>query len=415
MTPDTEGFDAGAGNALTAVLEGGYAELVPVAPLFVDSPFRAYVDEHLYSRWEQVLTEAGADRMETHFEAYSDHRFTAVSEIIDRYNPPPCWVRLPWTPFRWEVEGSSVARSREGLSWLGPDGGATPLTQKLRQLDRRPGPWPMEQPVHRSLTEVEADLRQRPESFLTGESLGDPGSRWESASERDLRVEGCLTVWDRVRARYGHAMPAYVTGAWPTQLLLDTLGFESLMTGFLEAPEIVHEISRLGLPRNRDHWQAVRDAGVDVVHVSEYSWGGDISPDVYGELVAPYTREVIDFYRGFGFRVLLYVMGDVRPILDQIATQPFDALAIEEGRKGYDLDIGYVREVMGEDRVLYGNVPCMLVATGRPEEILAEVRRQIQVAGEGGRFVVSIGEPLPPGTPPERVRFFCDSTRLIAE
>ena len=99
MTPDTEGFDAGAGNALTAVLEGGYAELVPVAPLFVDSPFRAYVDEHLYSRWEQVLTEAGADRMETHFEAYSDHRFTAVSEII----PAGCGCRGRRSDGRWRA------------------------------------------------------------------------------------------------------------------------------------------------------------------------------------------------------------------------------------------------------------------------------------------------------------------------
>ena len=56
----------------------------------------------------------------------------------------------------------------------------------------------------------------------------------------------------------------------------------------------------------------------------------------------------------------------------------------------------------------------MQVVEGRPEDILAEVRRQIDVAGQSGRFVVSIGEPLPQGTSPERVRFFCDSTRLIS-
>jgi len=47
-------------------------------------------------------------------------------------------------------------------------------------------------------------------------------------------------------------------------------------------------------------------------------------------------------------------------------------------------------------------------------EIVGEVRRQIRVAGEGRRFAVSIGEPLPPGTPPERVRFFCDATHRRA-
>ena len=107
-------------------------------------------------------------------------------------------------------------------------------------------------------------------------------------------------------------------------------------------------------------------------------------------------------------------MGNIHGILDQIAEYPFDALAIEEGRKDYDLDVGVIRERLGDDRVLFGNVPCMQVVEGRPEDILAEVRRQIDVAGQSGRFVLSIGEPLPQGTSPERVRFFCDSTRLIA-
>jgi uroporphyrinogen-III decarboxylase len=107
-------------------------------------------------------------------------------------------------------------------------------------------------------------------------------------------------------------------------------------------------------------------------------------------------------------------MGNIHGVLDQIAAYPFDALAIEEGRKDYDLDVGEIRRRLGDERVLFGNVSCMQVVEGRPEEILAEVRRQIAVAGRSGRFVVSIGEPLPQGTPAERVRFFCDSTRLIS-
>lgn len=401
------------GNVLSAMFSGAEADFVPVAPLFVDCPFRGYVDERLYELWGNRLAAAGGDRIEVDFEDYADGRVEILCKVVDCHNSPPCWIRLPWTPFRQEVEGCSVARQASGLVWIDRDGCQTPLTEKLRRLDRRPGPWPMERPVSRGLDEVREILALRPESLVQPESLGDPGSRWESASEQDLRAEGCLTAWDRVRERYGHAMPAYVVGACPTQLLQDTMGFESLMIGFIEAPDVVHEISRLGLPSNRAHWQAVRQAGVEVVHVSEYSWGGDVSPEVYGEFIAPYTRQLIDYYHELGFRVLLYVMGDVSPVLDQIAAQPFDALAIEEGRKGYQLDVGDVRRAIGADRLLFGNVPCMLVAEGAPEDILAEVRRQIEAAGRDGRFVVSIGEPLPPGTQPERVRFFCDSTRLI--
>jgi hypothetical protein len=416
MNRDGEGIrtsDEAGDNALSAVLAGREAPFVPVAPLFVDCPFRGHVDRRLCGLWARRIEEAGKGSVEVEFETYARFRFEVICEIIDRFNSPPCWVRFPWTPFRSEVEGCRVARKGGALVWIDPGGAETPLVEKLRALDRRPGPWPMEHPAGRSLKEVKEVLEKDPQSLVRPESLGDPGMRWESASERDLRAEGCLTVWDWLKGRYQGAMPAYTGGAYPTQLTMDTLGFESLMTGFLEAPEVVHRVSRLGMPRNRAHWQAVRDAGAEVVHVSEYSWGNQISPRVYRELIAPYTRELIDFYHGIGFKVLLYVMGDVRPILDRIADQPFDALAVEEGRKGYELDIGLIRRELGEDRVLFGNIPMGLITSGRPEDLLAEVRRQIDVAGRGGRFVIGTGEPIPPETRPERVRFFCDSTRLI--
>ena len=402
-------------NALWAVLNGRKAPFVPVAPLFVDSPFRSLVDDRLCLAWKRKLEATSGDSVEVDFETYARFRFDLMCEIIDWYNTPPCWVRIPWTASRREVEGCRVARRGDRLVWVDRCSTETGLVEKLRSLDRRPGPWPMDQPVDRGLDEVRVLLEKDPQGLIPpGGAFGDTSSRWENWSEQDLRAEGCLTVWDWLRERYQGAMPAYVMGMCPSGRLQDVLGFDSTMVGFLEAPEIIHEVSRLGMPRNRAHWKAVRKAGVGLVQVSEYTWGGLISPEVYGEFIAPYTRELIDFYHDIGFKVLLYVMGNIHGVLDQIAAYPFDALAIEEGRKDYDLDVGEIRRRLGDERVLFGNVSCMQVVEGRPEEILAEVRRQIAVAGRSGRFVVSIGEPLPQGTPAERVRFFCDSTRLIS-
>jgi uroporphyrinogen-III decarboxylase len=46
------------------------------------------------------------------------------------------------------------------------------------------------------------------------------------------------------------------------------------------------------------------------------------------------------------------------------------------------------------------------------QELLDEVKRQIDVAGPD-RFILSTGSPLTPGTSLDRVKFFCESTRLI--
>jgi len=395
-------------NALSALLGGQEAPFVPVAPLFVDCPFRGYVDQRLCGLWEERLEREGKE-VEVDFETYARSRFEVMCEIIDRFNSPPCWVTFPWTARRSEVEGSRVGHSEGLLVWIDADGTASPLRDKLRSLDRRPGPWPMNHPPNPPLEEVVEKVER-----LLEERVADR----EEASRKDtsvqaLRDQGSLTVWDWLQERYRGAMPFYITGPTPSGLIQDTMGFENMMRGFLDTPELVHQISRLGMPTDRAHWRTLREAGVEVMHLSEYSWGNQISPAIYREFIAPYTREMIDYFRELGFKVLLYVMGDIRPVLDQIADYPFDALAIEEGRKGYQLDVGEIRRVLDDDRVLFGNVPMILIEQGPPEDILAEVRRQISATGENGRFVVSTGEPIPPWIQPERVRFFCDSTRLI--
>jgi len=39
--------------------------------------------------------------------------------------------------------------------------------------------------------------------------------------------------------------------------------------------------------------------------------------------------------------------------------------------------------------------------------------RQIDVAGNEGRFIVSPGRPFTPGTSLDRVRLFCEAPRLV--
>ena len=49
----------------------------------------------------------------------------------------------------------------------------------------------------------------------------------------------------------------------------------------------------------------------------------------------------------------------------------------------------------------------------RDDEVLAEVRRQIDVAGSDGNFVLSVGSPFTPDTSLDRLRLFCQSTQVI--
>jgi uroporphyrinogen-III decarboxylase len=51
----------------------------------------------------------------------------------------------------------------------------------------------------------------------------------------------------------------------------------------------------------------------------------------------------------------------------------------------------------------------VLLESGTEQEIRAEVARQIAAGRRNGsRFIMSLGSPVTPGTPVERVRLYCD-------
>jgi len=133
---------------------------------------------------------------------------------------------------------------------------------------------------------------------------------------------------------------------------------------------------------------------------------------MYQEFCFPYEEQTLRFCEDHGFRTVLYFSGNLMPLLSLIKKLPFTAISFEEDRKDYGIDLAEVRRALGPDRVIFGNLDAMFVEKASDEELLAEVGRQIRVAGPDN-FILSAGSPLTPGTSLNRVRLLCQSTRLI--
>jgi uroporphyrinogen-III decarboxylase len=71
-----------------------------------------------------------------------------------------------------------------------------------------------------------------------------------------------------------------------------------------------------------------------------------------------------------------------------------------------------VRRAVGPDKVLFGNLDALFVQNASDEDLLSEVKRQINVGGPRN-FILSLGSPMTPGTTLERVRLVTESTRRI--
>jgi len=119
--------------------------------------------------------------------------------------------------------------------------------------------------------------------------------------------------------------------------------------------------------------------------------------------------------RACGLRSIYYFCGNPTDRWEHILSVGADALALEESKKGFTVDIEKIAEMLRGRCVLLGNLDAIgVLQNGSEERLIAEIKRQI-AAGRtnGNRFIMSIGSPITPSTPVKRVRLYCDLVREL--
>jgi uroporphyrinogen decarboxylase len=140
-----------------------------------------------------------------------------------------------------------------------------------------------------------------------------------------------------------------------------------------------------------------------------------ISERDYLEFIYPYDKIIIDAVREAGLVGIYHFCGDVVPRIKHIKTYPPTVLGVEESKKGFEIDVGRVREEAGPEICLLGNVDVYeIVEMGTPEVWANEVGRQIRAAGPN-RFIVSCGSPITHDTPPEQLRDFIATAKQVRD
>lgn len=219
---------------------------------------------------------------------------------------------------------------------------------------------------------------------------------------------------ERIAAQYRHRQCLVGSMGTPYWACYGLFGFARLMQNIVDAPKLVQYAAERFLRRAEDIVRYYRSIRCDCVFIEECLSSADlISPRAYDECVFPTTRAVLDTIRKHGMRSVFYMCGDVMPLIDRVVELPFDALAVEESKKGFRIDIAEVRRILGTERTLFGNLDVCLVRDGTSDRIAGEVRRQVDAAGRDGHFVVSNGSPFTLDTPPEKIDMITEATRNL--
>jgi len=206
----------------------------------------------------------------------------------------------------------------------------------------------------------------------------------------------------------------YPTGivAAPLTSAFDIFGFQGTMILIATRPDLVEQACRRLLP---SCLRTVREAallGAAGIWIED-CFTDMISPEAFARLNVPFVRHLVEEIRAAGMHSFYYFCGDPEGKWEHLLSVGADALALEESKKGFVIDIeDVVARVDGRCTVL-GNLDAVgVLQDGTEEQLRAEIARQIAAGRRNrSRFIMSIGSPVTPGTPAERVRLYCDLVR----
>jgi uroporphyrinogen-III decarboxylase len=112
---------------------------------------------------------------------------------------------------------------------------------------------------------------------------------------------------------------------------------------------------------------------------------------------------------------IYYYCGDPKGKLNLILETGADAISLEESKKGFDIDILDVAKTVNGRNTLLGNLDAIhLLPSASEEELRDGLAYQIEAGWlNKGRFIMSVGSPITPGTTAEQVRLYINLTHEL--
>ena len=187
----------------------------------------------------------------------------------------------------------------------------------------------------------------------------------------------------------------------PNDIAALMMGPEEMFLASKTKPKMLHRLLRIITETCIDwiNWRIERFGGPMTVLDLGDDYSAYYSPDAFDEFVVPYTGAIMEtFPDAYN---MWHSDGDFTPKnlhkVNDLHIDMFNAFTP-------NLDIALVREMLGPDIVLAGNVhPIRVMVFGTPDDVLRESKRCIEAAGRDGHFVLCPGGGVGGGTRLENI------------
>ena len=374
-------------DRLLTALRGQRPDMQSVAPLYLGLYLAGPRHAARARRWRERAEAAGGE-VEVEYEDYLATELGMWWDGYGLFAELPDWLAVPVVRSPGAVQGSSVEVDETGCYWRSPQGVRTRLDGPF--TDAAPPLWEAEAPP-RTVAEVQA--------------------RMPAVEAERVIASGTYRLAEQLVAEVGESYALHTSLSAPYPAAYNLLGFSGLMVALREQPGLVAAIAERSLANSVAHATAARHAGLDLIFVEQWACSADlISPTDYLTLVWPFERDLCRELKRLGFRIVFYFCGSTEDRLEKLLELEADALAFEESKKGWVIDLAEIRRRAGPERCLFGNLDAVRARDLPAAPLTAGVHRLIDAIGPAA-FVTSLGSPLTLDTPPAKLDIVMQAAR----
>jgi len=235
---------------------------------------------------------------------------------------------------------------------------------------------------------------------LNPEAPGRYGADWDQWAAWSREAPHLICVGTRENGFFG----------WFRELM----GLESLLTSYVDQPELIHEMCRFHLDYlKRLAVKTMREVKLDFVFMWEdmsYKNGPLISPAFFREFMLPYYKEIVDFYKQMGARwVTVDSDGDVTQLIPLFVEAGIDGLLPFEVAAG--MDVMKIREAFPKLLIL-GGIDKRALALGR-DAIDAELESRLPGMLRQGGYLPTLDHHVHPEVPYANFKYYLAKCREL--
>jgi len=214
-----------------------------------------------------------------------------------------------------------------------------------------------------------------------------------------------------VKAKPPTAIGAVAVGPWTIAMLLRNP--ETMLLDTFEDPRFIHDVMGVATDFCKIWGDAIVKTGIGLSFSEPTASISLISPDNYREFVAPYHKQLVDYFKAKKVGVTAHICGTTYPIYEDLIDCGFSTISFDLDQQGdptlYVDQLTRFVEVAKGRAVAIGNVDATKFEKTSREAMYADVKRCVDAAARQSAFILSTSCEIPPKSDPEIVKWFMDA------